>query len=316
MFKYIVRRILISIPVLLGITMVIFLAYQLAPGDPVLAMIQPGTDPRYIQARRIALGLDKPVYIQYLAWLREVLHGNLGYSYRNSVPVVTRIRQSLPATLELNLAATVIAVAVGVPLGIMSAIRQHSFTDLALTLLSFAGISIPVFFLSLIAIYIFALRLDWFPTHGMRDPMAAIPWLDHLHHLMLPALVSGFWSVAGFLRYTRSCMLEVLGADYMRTARAKGLRERTVLVRHGLRSALIPVVTYLGLTIPWLLGGSIIVESIFSWPGMGQLAIMAVGARDYPVIMGIALVISTAVLIANLVTDISYVLLDPRIRYG
>lgn len=315
MLKYVARRLLITIPVLLGITMLTFLAYNMAPGDPVAALIEPGVDPKYIEARQLSLGLDRPIYIRYFAWLNEVLHGNLGYSYRNGLPVSQRITEALPATVQLNLAATVIALALGVPLGILSALRKNSRIDSFLTLISFAGVSIPVFFLAIGAIYVFALRLDWFPSHGMRDAQATNPFLDRLYHLALPALVSGFWGVAGFLRYTRSCILEVLGMDYMRTARAKGLSERTVVVRHGLRSALIPVVTYLGLTIPWLFGGSVIVETIFSWPGMGQLAIMALGARDYPVIMGIALVISTIVLVSNLVVDISYAWLDPRIRY-
>ena len=315
MFRYVVRRLLISIPVLLGITMITFLAYSMAPGDPVLALIEPGVDPQYVEVRKEALGLNQPIYVRYLAWLNEVAHGNLGYSYRNGLPVVQRIAEALPATLQLNLAATVLALAIGVPLGILSALRQNSLVDSFLTLASFAGISIPVFFLSLGALYLFALRLDWFPSHGMRDPQAAYPVLDRLHHLALPALVSGFWSIAGFLRYTRSCILEVLGMDYLRTARAKGLTERLVIVRHGFRSGLIPVVTYLGLTTPWLFGGSVIVESIFSWPGMGQLALMALGARDYPVIMGIALVMAMIVLVTNLLVDISYAWLDPRIRY-
>lgn len=318
MGKYILRRLVISIPVLLGITMITFFAYNLAPGDPIDAMIDPAVamDPADLSRLREQLGLDQPIIVRYGIWLREAVQGNLGYSYRSGEPVLERIGRRLPATLQLTVTALVVAIGLGIPLGVISALKQYSRLDYALTFFAFGGISIPNFFLALGAIYILALKFNLFPSHGMGDPDANFFMATRLHHLLLPALVLGLDRVAGFLRYTRSSMLEVLGQDYMTTAKAKGLAGNIVVIRHGLRNALISIITIIGLSLPALFGGSVIVETIFAWPGMGQMAITAVTQRDYPVLMGVALVSSVIVLLSNLLADIAYAVVDPRIRYN
>jgi peptide/nickel transport system permease protein len=318
MTNYILRRILISIPVLLGITLLTFAAYNLAPGDPIDAMIDPSVamDPVDLQNLRQSLGLDQPVFVRYGLWLSQALQGNLGFSYRTGEAVTQRITDRLPNTLQLTLTALLIAIGLGIPLGIVSALRQYSRLDYFLTFFAFSGISIPSFFLALGAIYILALKLKLFPSNGMGDPDADAYVIERVHHLLLPALVLGLDRVASFLRYTRSSMLEVLSQDYMTTAKAKGLAQIVRVWRHGFRNALISVITIVGLSLPALFGGSVIVETIFAWPGMGQMAITAVTQRDYPVLMGVALVTSIAVLISNLLADIAYAWADPRIRYS
>lgn len=318
MTAYILRRLAISIPVLLGITLLTFVAYNLAPGDPIDAMIDPtiSQDPADLEALREKLGLDQPMIVRYGIWLREAAQGNLGFSYRTGEAVSQRIADRLPNTLQLTGVALLIAIGLGIPLGVVSALRQYSRIDYFLTFFAFSGISIPSFFLALGAIYILALKLKLFPSHGMGDPDAEFYIVERLHHLILPALVLGLDRVAGFLRYTRSSMLEVLGQDYMTTAKAKGLGGRVRVWRHGFRNALISIITIIGLSLPALFGGSVIVETIFAWPGMGQMAITAVSQRDYPVLMGVALVTSIVVLISNLVADIAYAAADPRIRYS
>ena len=317
MTKYILRRLIISIPVLVGITIITYLAYNLAPGDPIDAMIDP-SEPLTagsLEAKRIALGLDKPIYVRYVIWLSRAVQGDLGFSYRTGKPVADRIAQRLPATLQVTVTSLLIAIFVGIPLGVLSALRQYTRTDYVLTFFAFIGAAVPNFFLALGTIYILSLRLDLFPSHGYGDPDAPILWLERLYHLILPAVVLGMARVAGFLRYTRSSVLEVLQQDYMRTARAKGLVERVVLLRHGMRNALITVITLIGLSLPGLIGGSVVIETLFNWPGMGQMAIAAVTQRDYPTLMGVALMGSILVLVSNLVTDITYAFVDPRIRY-
>lgn len=318
MVKYIIRRLLISIPVLLGITMITFAAYNLAPGDPISAMIDPSTPmpPEVLEKMKEDLGLNKPVAVRYLIWLKEAARGNLGYAYNSSTPVLQKIGDRLPATLTLTISALLLALSLGVPLGVYSALRQYSALDYLLTFFAFFAVSIPAFFFALGIIYIFSVRLGLFPVQGIRDPDAANQLLDFLRHLILPATALGLERIAGFLRYTRSAVLEVLGQDYMTTARAKGLPERVVLWRHGFRNALISLITILSLSIPGLFGGAFIIEWIFSWPGMGQLAISSVNMRDYPTLMGIALIGSTLVLLSNLLADILYALADPRIRYA
>jgi peptide/nickel transport system permease protein len=264
----------------------------------------------------VQLGLDKPVYVRYGIWLTQALQGNLGFSYRTGEAVSQRIADRLPNTIQLTLTALAIAVGLGIPLGIVSALRQYSRLDYFLTLFAFTGISIPSFFFALGAIYILSLKLKLFPSSTMGDPGAENYFFERLHHLILPALVLGLDRVASFLRYTRSSMLEVLSQDYMTTAKAKGLGDTLRVWRHGFRNALISVITIVGLSLPALFGGSVIVETIFAWPGMGQMAITAVTQRDYPVLMGVALVTSIAVLLSNLLADIAYAWADPRIRYS
>jgi peptide/nickel transport system permease protein len=318
MGAYILRRIIISIPVLLGITLLTFFAYNLAPGDPIDAMIDPSVamDPADLENLRQQLGLDQPAIVRYGIWLTQALQGNLGFSYRTGESVAQRILDRLPNTLQLTLTALAIAIGIGIPLGILSALRQYSSLDYSLTFFAFIGISIPSFFFALGAIYIFSLKLGLFPSSTMGDPDAEYYWLERIHHLILPALVLGLDRVASFLRYTRSSMLEVMSQDYMTTAKSKGLAENARVWRHGFRNALISVITIIGLSLPALFGGSVIVETIFAWPGMGQMAITAVTQRDYPVLMGVALVTSIAVLVSNLLADVAYAWADPRIRYS
>ncbi len=318
MIKYIIRRLLISIPVLIGITIITFSAYNLAPGDPVSAMIDPSMamSAEMIQQLRIEMGLNQPLPVRYVIWLRELAKGNMGFSYASRRPVRQAIGDRLPATLQLTAASLLLALALGIPLGVYSALHQYSRLDYALTLASFFMVSVPAFFFALGAIWIFSLRLDLFPVQGLSTPGATNVIWDRIHHLILPATVLGFERIAGYLRYTRSAVLEVLGQDYMTTARAKGLTERTVLWGHGFRNALISLITIIALGLPGLFGGAFIIEWIFAWPGMGQLGINSINARDYPVLMGTALIGSILVLLSNLLADILYAVADPRIRYS
>lgn len=318
MTRYIVRRILISIPVLVGITIVTFTFANLAPGDPISAMIDPmsGQDPGDIAALKEALGLNKPVPVRYALWLKEILRGNLGFSYSTHRPVTTMITERLPQTLQLMVTAVTISVILGVSLGIYAAFHQYSILDNGFTLFAFVGISVPAFFLALVAIWVFSLRIPLFPASGMLEPLTTRhPIIDRLYHLILPATVLGIEGIAGYLRYTRASMLEVMRQDYVTTARAKGLSERVVRVRHVLRNALLPLVTIAGMSLPGLIGGALFIETLFAWPGMAQLAIGATLGRDYPVIMGITLVSATTVYLSNLLADIVYTIVDPRIRY-
>ena len=262
------------------------------------------------------MGLNKPVAVRYVIWLKEAMRGNLGFSYNSSTPVIKRIKDRLPATLALTISSFILAIGIGVPLGVYSALRQYSKLDYFLTLFAFVAVSIPAFFFALGMIYIFSVRLDLFPVQGLRNPDAANKALDLLRHLMLPALVLGLERIAGFLRYTRSAVLEILGQDYMTTARSKGLKESVVLWQHGFRNALISMITIFSLSIPALFGGAFVIEWIFAWPGMGLLAVQSVNLRDYPTLMGVALIGSILVLVSNLLADILYAVADPRIRYS
>ena len=260
MIKYIIRRIVISLPVLIGITLITFTAYNLAPGDPISAMIDP-TLPlsgEMIERLKEEYGLNKPLPIRYLIWLRETAKGNLGFSFASQRPVAQVIAERVPATIQLTLASLLLAVALGIPLGVYSALHQYSKIDYLLTFFAFFAVSVPAFFFALGAIWIFALRLDLFPTHGINSPGAEHLFLDRAYHLALPATVLGLERIAGFLRYTRSAVLEVLGQDYMTTARAKGLPPRIVFWRHGFRNALLTLITIIALSLPGLFGGAFI----------------------------------------------------------
>jgi peptide/nickel transport system permease protein len=320
MTQYILRRLLLVPVLLLGITLIGYVINNLAPGDPISVMIDP-RDPAYrqplaLERLRKDLGLDKPIMVRYALWLKEVLRGNLGYSYQSKKPVLGIILRVLPATLLLQSTSLFMAITVGISLGIICALKQYSIVDHSLTVAAFFGVSIPGFFFALLGIYIFAVKLGWFPVGGMWTPGEPTGFnLDLLRHLVLPAAVEGILQVAFYMRYARASTLDALTADYVVTARAKGLRERIVIGRHVFRNALLPLVTILGLSLPALLGGSFIIETIFSWPGMGMLGYTALMQRDYPVQMGVALIAATLVLLANLITDIAYAVVDPRVRY-
>jgi peptide/nickel transport system permease protein len=320
MTRYILKRLLLVGPMLLAISIITFLFINLAPGDPVLAMIRP--EDRVVaedlERLREGLGLNKPLYVRYALWLREALTGNFGFSYINGEPVLKRIGERIWPTVELMGAALVISTLMGAVLGILAALRIYSIWDYALSVLSLLGLSVPGFFLALVALYIFAAKLQVLPAFGMSSAAVGTqnPGLaDHLRHLVLPAMVLSVELVASFMRYTRASMIEVLNADYITTARAKGLHERVVVLRHALRNAITPLITIIALRLPILVGGAIIIETMFQWPGMGLLAIQAIQQRDYPVLMGLTFIFSVLVLFSNLLADVLYAYADPRIRY-
>ncbi len=317
MFTYILRRLIISVPILIGITILVFYVASKMPGDAVLAMISTDTPQAedLIRLRRGQLGLDLPLYVQYLRWMGQLVQGNLGFSFQTGEKVLDMLFVRIPATGQLMGMALLFAIVSGVVLGVISAMRQYSKLDYLLTFTTFAGISVPDFFLGMLLIYFFALKLHLFPTSGIGTAGEAWSLVDNLRHLVLPAFALGLVRTATFMRYTRNSILEVMNNDYVRTARAKGLRERIVVVRHILRNALIPVVTVIGFTLPVLFGGSVIIEMIFQWPGIGLMFISAVTMRDSPVIMGYVLFSAVLVQVCNLLTDIAYSVLDPRIRY-
>ena len=317
MQKYLLRRVLTSIPVFLGITIIMFLLINSAPGDPLVALISPEAiqDEQMLQQIRHQLGLDKPVPVRYAIWFGQMLQGNLGKSFVTGRPVMQEIQLRLPATLELMIVALGLAILIGIPLGILSAVKQYSILDYVLTVSGFFWVSVPIFFLGLVLMYIFALKLDLFPTSGMQTAGAPFSLRDNLWHLFLPAIAVAATNIAGFMRYSRSSMLEVIRQDYINTARAKGLKETVVLIRHGFRNALLPIVTLIGLTIPVLFAGAVITETIFQWPGIGMLYVQAVRGRDYNLVMGISFFSALLILTSNLLTDIAYAWVDPRIRY-
>jgi len=320
MGQYLLRRLAISVPVLLGITLAVYVIISLAPGDPVDAMISPeqvaSMGPGFLEEKREELGLNKPILVRYALWLKEIGQGNLGYSFVDRQSIAQKMAERLWPTLRLMLTAQLIAIAIAIPVGVLSAIKQYSLVDYGATILGFAAISVPSFFLSLAGIYVFSLRFPILPAAGMvtvgQDPTFA----DALWHLILPATVLGLAESASLIRYTRSSMLEVIQQDYVRVARAKGLPERTVIYGQALRNALIPLVTVVALGLPRLLGGTVIVEAIFAWPGMGTLAITAVRGRDYPVIMAINMMSAVTILMSNLLADVIYAVIDPRIKYS
>ncbi len=320
MTTFVIRRLLQMIPILLGATMLIFLVIKMAPGDPFSGMIDPRMDPRKIEELRQRYCLNCPLPEQYWSWLKLTLQGDLGTSIRFKTPVHEMILQRLGPTVALGVSAEVLVFAIGIPIGILASTRQNSWLDGLTTIIAFAGISIPAFFFGLLLLKWFALDgLKLFPSSGFMTPGAKLSgaklYLDVAHHLVLPALALGITGVAGLMRYVRSAMLEVLRQDYVRTARAKGLAEKVVVYRHALRNALIPVVTILGLDLPTLVGGAIITESIFIWPGIGRLLYTSLLERDYPVLMALNLMFAFLTMVGSLLADIGYALVDPRIRY-
>ena len=317
MGRYIQRRLLISIPVLLMVTVLLFSLLQFTPGDPLDTYVPP--DQPLPEAQREALrhqlGLDKPAPVRYLYWLKESAQGNLGYRAKTFEPVSSAIRSRIGATLLLMGVAMTIGITLGILLGVIAAVKQYSLLDNILTIFAFLGVSFPVYLAGLLALYIFSLRVGWFPAGGFSTPGEPFSLTDHLRHLVLPATIISINYVASTMRYTRSAMLEVLGLDYVRTARAKGLKEKVVILRHALRNALLPIITIIGAYIPNLLSGAVFIESIFAWPGLGRLYLEGIEGRDYPLIMGMTLILAIVILIANLLTDLAYGLVDPRIRY-
>jgi peptide/nickel transport system permease protein len=326
MLVYALRRLIVALPLLIGITFVSFIVIHLAPGEPTEALSgDPSAQGGTAELRKLLreeFGLDKPLHVQYWNWLTRVVRLDLGRSFSpDGRPVLQKIAERLPVTLLLNVIELLLIIAIAVPVGVGSATRQYSAFDKITTVFVFVGFATPDFWLALLLMILFGVQLGWLPISGLRSPTWEYlsawgqQW-DFLKHLILPVAVATFGGVAGFSRYMRQSMLEVVRQDYIQSARAKGLAERVVIGKHALRNALLPIVTILGLSLPGLIGGSVIVESVFAIPGMGQLMVQAVFERDYPVIMGNLVIVSTLTLVANLVADVTYGLVDPRIRVG
>src|SRR5712664_581450 len=324
MALFALRRLVLAIPLLIGITFISFLVIQLAPGGPFdyLRSEETGQDPKLVQKLNEEFGLDQPIYVQYWRWLIRIGRLDFGRSFQpDAKPVLTKIGERLPITLFLNFIQMIIIVALAIPIGMASATRQYSLFDKVTTVFVFVGFATPDFWLALLCMILFGVELGWLPISGLRSlnweymSFWGQQW-DFLSHLILPILVATFGGLAGFSRYMRQSMREVVRQDYVQTARAKGLSERVVISKHALRNALLPVVTILALALPGLIGGSVIIESIFAIPGMGQLMVQSVFSRDYPVVMGNLVIVASLTLVANLVADITYGLVDPRIRFG
>ncbi len=305
MRRYVLRRIGLLVPVVLGVVTVVFLIVHLIPGDPVEIML--GEQARAVdrEALRHEMGLDKPIHLQYVAFLKGLVRGDLGHSLHTKQPVLTSIARRLPATIELAAAAMAVALLLAIPLGLLAAYKKDSLVDQGSMLFALLGISMPNFWLGPLLIIVFSLKLGWFPVSGRGS----------LAHVVLPAITLGTAMAAILTRMTRASMLDVIQSDYITTARAKGVRESLVVLKHAFRNALIPVVTIVGLQIGGLLAGSIITETIFAWPGIGRLTIQAINARDYPLVQGCVLIIALGYVLVNFATDLLYGLIDPRIRY-
>ncbi|MDR7554436.1 MAG: ABC transporter permease [Armatimonadota bacterium] len=316
MGRYVVHRLLLAVPVLLGISVVVFLMLKLVPGDPAVALLGPQAEPRDIEMLRRAWGLDRPVHEQYLTWLGHALRGNLGLSLEQRVPVADLVLTRFKNTAILTLASVLFSLALGLTAGIVSATRPRSLFDRLTMVAALFANSMPAFWLGLVLIFVFSLRLGWFPVSGMYSIRGEGGLADLLHHLVLPAITLGGATTAIVARLTRSSMLEVIRQDYVRTARAKGLVERRVVLGHALRNALLPVVTVVGLQVGFLLGGAVLTETVFSWPGVGLQLYRAISTRDIPLIQGSVLLIAVTFVVINLVVDLLYALLDPRIRYA
>jgi peptide/nickel transport system permease protein len=318
--RYLLRRLVVSIPVIIGISIFTFGMVAVAPGNAVTAMINPETagmlGPDWVKQQEAKLGLDQPLPVRYWRWSEQLLRGNLGYSTADQQPIAKKIGARIEPTLLLMGTALLISLLIAIPIGVLSAIKQYSLIDYFATILGFAAISIPSFFLALAGIFVFGLKLGWLPVAGMHTIGGQHTFGDLIHHLAMPAFILGLANAAALIRYVRSSMLEVIHEPYVTVARAKGLSERTVIYGHAARNALIPVITVIALVLPGLLGGTVIIETIFAWPGMGQLAITAVRARDFPMIMALNLLIALLILFFNLVADILYGVVDPRISYS
>ncbi len=334
MATYILRRLGLAVPLLLAISLVVFVMLHTAGGDPAEVRLGQRADAESLAAVRRELGLDRPLAVQYLDFLGDAVRGDLGRSYRSNVDVSDEISQRFPATIELAVAAMVIATTIGIAAGMLAARRRHGLFDYSSTAGALIGVSIPTFWLGILLIIVFGLWLDWLPISGRVDPRLgadpAAPFLtirsyldgdwsvgnDSLKHLILPAITLAAWPAAITARMTRASLIEAMDRDYIRTARAKGLREGVIVNRHAFRNALIPIVTVLGLEFGSLLGGAVVTETVFAWPGLGGLTVAAIKARDYQVVQGVVLLLGAIFILLNLLVDVAYAALDPRIRYG
>jgi len=316
MGAYLIRRVLQVFPLLIGISILVFLLINAVPGSPVGDLaLNPGTRPEDVARIKAQLGLDQPLYKRYFVWLGNVVRGDLGKSMINYRDVRGEIAGRLPNTLKLTIAAFILSLVFSIPIGVYSAIKRNSVFDYVATVTSVAGVSIPNFWLALMLILFFAVRQRWLPSGGTQN-LSDGGFIDQIRHLILPAFTLAIVELAGWTRYIRAQMLEVIRQDYIRTARAKGLREGFVIFRHAFRNALLPLITLFGLSIPQFFSGALIIETIFSWPGIGRLTFDSAVSRDYTMIMGTVLLSSTMVVLGNLLADIGYGLLDPRVKQG
>jgi peptide/nickel transport system permease protein len=324
MLAYLLKRVLMLIPLFIGITLITFVVIHLAPGEPVemQTALSPKASAKTRERLREYYGLDKPLHVQYISWLGRLSRFDFGRSFSpDGRPVIDKIKERIPVTLSINLIALVLEFGLAIPIGIIAATHRNTLIDKGITLFVFLGFAVPTFWLSLLLMYVFGVKLGMLPISGLHslggDRLTGFAWLlDTARHLILPLGVASFGALAGLSRYTRATMLEVLGQDYITTARGKGLPERLVVYRHALRNALLPIITILGFSLPGLIGGSVIFETIFAIPGMGQLFYQGVMSRDYPLVMGILVIGAFLTLIGNLLADLLYAVADPRIRHG
>jgi len=312
--RYLIWRAVSVVPTLLGITVLVFLVTYFIPGDPAQVLAGAEAPPEVVASLRHQWGLDQPIYVRYGVWMANIARGNLGESYFSHQTVLRLVGRAFPVTFELALLALIVAVAIAIPTGIISAVRPSSWFDLGATAVGFIGLSIPGFWLGIMLIYLFGAQLRWLPAGGFTPLSQGLP--ANLRSMILPAIALGTFASTQLMRYLRAGMLDVLNADYIRTARAKGLAAAMVLVRHAMRNAMIPFMTVLGVQMGYLLGGTVITESVFALPGIGRLVLNAILNRDYQVAVGIILLIAAAFVLVNLVVDLLYPVLDPRVRLG
>jgi len=306
MLKYIVKRILLMIPVLVFMTIIVFTIFFFAPGDPVSRIAGPNVTPEVYESIKRKYGLDQPYIVQYWRFMKSVIEGDLGISILQERPVIDMIKERLPVTLEIGLLGFLITFVIAIPAGVMAAVKKNTFVDYLCMSGTLVGVAIPTFWFGMLLMYFFAYKLRWFPISGYGT----------IKHLILPSFAIGLTNAAITARMVRSSMLEVLKQDYVRTARSKGLQEKVVIYRHALKNAMIPIITLMGLRLGWIIGGSVALEIIFSIPGIGRLMVDSILARDYPVVQGAMLVLTSSIIVANILADVLYAIVDPRIRYS
>ena len=305
MLKYIIKRILAMIPVVFGITLLVFFIMQMAPGDPARLILGPEATDEAVEAKREELGLNDPKIVQYGRYMINLLQGDMGTSYSNDRPVFDEVFTRLPATLKLAAVSAVVSIILAIPLGVLAAVKQNTIFDHASMVVSLVGISMPAFWLALMLMLLFSVQLGWFPVQGAKDG-----WRSYV----LPSIAIGFMNMAAIARTTRSAMLDTINQDYIRTARAKGVSEREVILHHSFRNALIPTVTVIGVQLGGLIGGAVLTETVFAWPGLGRYVVQSVNARDTPAVMGCIVVLAVGFSLVNLVVDLLYGFIDPRVR--
>jgi peptide/nickel transport system permease protein len=314
MVAFLIKRLLATIPTILLVTIAVFLILRLTPGGPAVAMLGDQASPEAVAALKHQLGLDKPLYIQYLHWLGNALHGDLGRSAFGNQPVTELIVQRIVPTLELSILALIVSLLIGISAGVIAAVKRNTAVDAVASILAILGVSTPSFWLAILLVLIFSLKLTWLPALGYVSPFSNLA--TNLKDMLLPSITLGVILAAVITRFTRASMLDSLYQDYVRTARSKGLEERTVILRHALGNAMIPIVTVVGLELGGLLSGAVIIETIFSLPGNGQLLVTSIFNRDFPVVQGLVVVIAIVFILVNVAVDVVYALIDPRIRLG